>query len=180
RNIMRDNMIVNVTDLPGHAMGMDLNIEHIIRYLKTLFAAKGIYANWERLGDISAAVNYLQLIKTKVTRSMHTNYQGSMHKVVDTCKLVWHIANKAWELHSQEVVLVRDGQSSAKYVPNLCTKGQEKFTASSLATFNKKVQDMAAGRVVLPENDEMPVPEFAEFGDGEEDNENGEGVEDDN
>ena len=27
-------MIVNVSGLPGHAMGMDLNIEHIIRYLK--------------------------------------------------------------------------------------------------------------------------------------------------
>ena len=73
---------------------------------------------------------------------------------------------------------MRDGQSSAKPVPDLHTEGREKFTASSLATFNKKVQDMAAGRVVLPENDEMPVPEFAEFGDGEEDGKNGEGIED--
>jgi len=34
RNIMRDNMLVNVSGIPGHAMGMDLNIEHLIRYLK--------------------------------------------------------------------------------------------------------------------------------------------------
>lgn len=109
---------------------------------------------------------------------MRANYQGSTHKAVDTSKLVWRIANKARELRLQEVVLVRDGQSSAKPVPDLRTEGREKFAASSLATFNKKVQDMAAGRVVLPENDEMPVPEFAEFGDGEEDDENGEGIED--
>jgi len=31
---MRDNMLVNVSGLPGHAMGMDLNIEHLIWYLK--------------------------------------------------------------------------------------------------------------------------------------------------
>ncbi|KAF8223885.1 hypothetical protein L208DRAFT_1411209, partial [Tricholoma matsutake] len=98
RNIMRDNMIVNVLGLPGHAMGMDMNIKHIIRYLKALFIAKGIYANWERLGDISAAVNYLQLIKTKVARLMRANYQGSTHRTVDTSQLVWHIANKAHKL----------------------------------------------------------------------------------
>ncbi len=33
-NIMRDNMLVNVSGNPGHAMGIDLNIEHLIGYLK--------------------------------------------------------------------------------------------------------------------------------------------------
>lgn len=31
---MRDSMLVNVSGLPGHWMGIDLNIEHLIRYLK--------------------------------------------------------------------------------------------------------------------------------------------------
>lgn len=31
---MCDNMIVNVSGLPGHFMAVDLNIEHIIGYLK--------------------------------------------------------------------------------------------------------------------------------------------------
>lgn len=31
---MRDTMIINVASLPGHGMGIDLNIEHLIRYLK--------------------------------------------------------------------------------------------------------------------------------------------------
>ncbi|KAH9012405.1 hypothetical protein EDB83DRAFT_2529940 [Lactarius deliciosus] len=33
-DIMRDNMLVNPSGLPGHAMGIDMNIEHLIRYLK--------------------------------------------------------------------------------------------------------------------------------------------------
>ncbi|KAH9014521.1 hypothetical protein EDB85DRAFT_1899172 [Lactarius pseudohatsudake] len=33
-NIMRDNMLVNPSGLPGHAMGIDMNIEHLIWYLK--------------------------------------------------------------------------------------------------------------------------------------------------
>jgi hypothetical protein len=34
RDIIRDNMLVNPSGLPGHAMPMDLNIEHLIGYLK--------------------------------------------------------------------------------------------------------------------------------------------------
>jgi len=33
-DIMHDNMIVNVSGLPGHFMAVDLNIEHLIGYLK--------------------------------------------------------------------------------------------------------------------------------------------------
>ena len=34
RNIIRDNMLVNPLGLDGHAMPMDLNIEHLIGNLK--------------------------------------------------------------------------------------------------------------------------------------------------
>ena len=111
---------------------------------------------------------------------MCANYQASTHHAVDTSKLLWRIADKAHELRLQEVVLNREGQSKAKLVPDLRTEGRNKFLASSLATFNKKVQDMAAGRVLIPENDDMPTPEFG-FEDGEEDDDaTGEGIEDDN
>ena len=36
RNIMQDMMLVNVSGLPGHTMCIDLNIEHLIRYLKVV------------------------------------------------------------------------------------------------------------------------------------------------
>src|ERR1700677_3885046 len=35
-NIMRDNMLINPSGIPGRAMGIDLNIEHLIRYLKVI------------------------------------------------------------------------------------------------------------------------------------------------
>lgn len=31
---MRDNMLVNPSGRPGYAEGIDMNIEHLIRYLK--------------------------------------------------------------------------------------------------------------------------------------------------
>ncbi|KAF8258084.1 hypothetical protein EI94DRAFT_1816167 [Lactarius quietus] len=68
-NIIHDNMLVNPSGLPGHAMGINLNIEHLIHYLKTLFATKGIYSNWDRLGNIAAGINYLQLVKKQDTDS---------------------------------------------------------------------------------------------------------------
>lgn len=34
RDIMRDNMLVNLTGLEGDFMAIDLNIEHLIRFLK--------------------------------------------------------------------------------------------------------------------------------------------------
>lgn len=34
RNVIRDNMLVNPSGLEGHAMPMDLNIEHLIGDLK--------------------------------------------------------------------------------------------------------------------------------------------------
>lgn len=37
REIMRDNMLVNMTGLEGHWMPTDLNIEHLIKFLKVGF-----------------------------------------------------------------------------------------------------------------------------------------------
>lgn len=34
---MRDNMLVNVSGLEGHTMGIDLNLEHLIGQLKVTF-----------------------------------------------------------------------------------------------------------------------------------------------
>jgi hypothetical protein len=63
-NAVQDMMLVNISGLPGHTMAIDLNIEHLIGSLKALFALKGIYANWDWLGNLSAAINHLQKIKT--------------------------------------------------------------------------------------------------------------------
>ncbi|KAJ7705802.1 hypothetical protein B0H14DRAFT_3526240 [Mycena olivaceomarginata] len=42
-DIMRDNMIICISGKgPGHCMAIDLNIEHLIGYLKNLLQAKGM------------------------------------------------------------------------------------------------------------------------------------------
>ena len=47
-------MLVNPSGLPGHAMGIDLNIEHLIRYLKVRF-----HFNIYCLRDLTRFSHYL-------------------------------------------------------------------------------------------------------------------------
>lgn len=172
---MRDNMLVNPSGIPGHAMGIDLNIEHLIRYLKVrylheihsysthpslqshqgLFAAKGIYSNWDRLGNIAAGINYLQLIKKHVTRSLGSGYQGSTHTEVDTSSLVWRIARKSKELNLQSLIVGREANTNCKVVTDVIASGHKKFETSSLVTFNKKIADMKQGIPLHMETDEI-------------------------
>jgi hypothetical protein len=156
-------------------MGIDLNIKHLIRYLKVrdtigihscvtkqslkcnqgLFAAKGIYSNWDRLGNIAAGINYLQLIKKRVTRSLGSGYQGSTHTDVDTSALVWRIAHKSRELGLQCATIDREANTNCKAVTDVIAHGHQKFEASSLATFNKKIADMKQGIPLQMEIDEI-------------------------
>ncbi|KAN0128819.1 hypothetical protein V8E53_013406 [Lactarius tabidus] len=94
-NIMQNSMLVNPSGLPGHVMGINLNIKHLICYLKGLFVAKGIYLNWDCLGNIAASINYLQLIKKHVTRSLGSGYQGSTHTDVNTLALKFEASSLA-------------------------------------------------------------------------------------
>ncbi|KAF8440254.1 hypothetical protein L210DRAFT_3363904, partial [Boletus edulis BED1] len=65
RNIVQDNMLVNLTGFEGHFMATDFNIEHHIRFLTQFFATKSVYAGWDHLGDISAAVDLLLQVQRK-------------------------------------------------------------------------------------------------------------------
>jgi hypothetical protein len=176
-DIFRDNMLVNPSGLAGHAMPMDLNIEHLIGYLKVtislfnglltlkydqqqLFVAKGMYANWDRLGNISAAINHLQSIKKQVFESMQTSYHGSTHTKADTSNLVWRIANKAQELHLQREIVGRANSSHTKATPDLRALGRQKFRSSSMATFNKKIEEYKQGLPVSHEVDEISTANF--------------------
>ncbi|KAH9021720.1 hypothetical protein EDB85DRAFT_1871750 [Lactarius pseudohatsudake] len=169
-DIIRDNMLVNPSGLPGHAMGIDMNIEHLIRYLKTLFAAKGIYSNWDRLGNIAAGINYLQLVKKQVTKSLKSGYRGSTHTDVDMSALVWRIANKASELELQCTIPGRGTNSAARPVVDILTTGYRKFQTSSLATFNKKVADMRQGKPMASQSkvDEIAPCQVTESVDADE------------
>ena len=56
---------------------------------QSLFAVKGIYSNWDCLGNIAAGINYLQLVKKQVTKSLMSGYRGSTHTVINMSVLVW-------------------------------------------------------------------------------------------
>ncbi len=110
-----------------------------------MFAAKGIYSNWDRLGNIAAGINHLQAIKKQVMNSIKSGYQGSTHTSVDTSELVWRIANKAEELQLQELHTDRQANARVKPVVDLTKVGYKKFEMASLATFNKKISAMKQG-----------------------------------
>ncbi|KAJ7677145.1 hypothetical protein B0H14DRAFT_3177829 [Mycena olivaceomarginata] len=95
-DIMRDNMIICLSGLgPGHCMPMDMNIEHLIGYLKNLLQAKGMSSTWDRLGNISAAIVHLQRVKKKVAEALDGSYRNTGHTTPDTSEMVWRVANKA-------------------------------------------------------------------------------------
>ncbi|KAF9218559.1 hypothetical protein BS17DRAFT_720326, partial [Gyrodon lividus] len=92
-NIMHDNMLVNLTGLEGHCMPIDLNIEHLIRFLKAR-----VYASWDRLGDILATVDLLLHVKKQVGQALGIGYHGIIHTTPDTSACVNKIAHKVGEL----------------------------------------------------------------------------------
>ncbi|KAH9977436.1 hypothetical protein BJV77DRAFT_956753, partial [Russula vinacea] len=133
-DIMRDNMMVNVSGLPGHFMGVDLNIEHLIGYLKVrehfmrheIRADKG-FQIWDRLGDISGAVIQLQNVKKQALNALGASYQGKTHTTPDTSKLVWKVANKVQELMLGKYLPDHKGNDKQKLVTNLIDVGERGF-----------------------------------------------------
>jgi hypothetical protein len=87
---------------------------------------------------------------------MKAGYQGTTHKDVDTSMLVWRIANKARDLKLQESVANREGITRLKAIPDLRVVGYQKFVNSSLATFNKKLENMKQGKSTPLEDDDIP------------------------
>ena len=136
-------------------MAIDLNIEHLIGYLKHLFASKGVYSHWDRLGNISAAISHLQAIKKQVSRSVKAGYQRLNHTAADTSVLVWRIAGKAQELNLHTKLTDRLENKNTKPLTNLVVAGYKKFESSSLATFNKKIADSKVGVLTIKEADDI-------------------------
>ena len=97
--IIRDNMISNVSGLQGHGMGIGMNAEHGINALKTLFLSKGIYSTWDRLGHISACIVQLEDIKRQTCMALGVGHEGTTHHTPNTSHLVWKVADKAHEMN---------------------------------------------------------------------------------
>ena len=90
---------------------------------------------------------------------MKASYQGTMHTDPDTSNLVWHVAKKVCKLKLQTKITKRNGVQP-KPITDLQGIGWQKFESSSLATFNKKIQDLKAGNPAEGETDDISSPSF--------------------
>jgi hypothetical protein len=113
-----------------------------------LFARKGVYGSWDRLANISAAIDVLDSIQTSMAASLGASYSGTGHKDVDTSDLVWRVARKASELSLNRLQADRHG----KPTPDLLVTGEAALKSSSLATFNKKRRELLKGIIEVTED----------------------------
>ncbi|KAJ7199758.1 hypothetical protein GGX14DRAFT_572475 [Mycena pura] len=153
-DIMRDNMIICISGRgPGHCMGVDMNIEHLIGYLK----AKGMTSTWDRLGNVSASIVYLQRVKKKVAAALETAYRSTGHTTPDTSALVWRVADKVTSEGLQQFEDGRVNNASCKLTVDAMLTGEAKLKSSTLATFNKNMLLMIKGHSFEEEEDECPT-----------------------
>jgi len=153
---MRDNMIVNMSGHTGKGTGMDMNIEHLIRNdkvcsvielkhctnctLQVLFLFRGIHANWERLGNLSAICVLLAFFKKRCGAELDSRYSGSTHSSPDANSFIWMIVEKARDQKLNEYVRNRKGTE----VLDAIKKGGRLIKGSTLNSFNRKVLLKAA------------------------------------
>ncbi|KAJ7226521.1 hypothetical protein C8J57DRAFT_1585489 [Mycena rebaudengoi] len=161
-DIMRDNMIICISGKgAGHCMGVDLNIEHLIGYLKTLLQAKGLTSTWDRLGNISAAIVHIQGVKKKISAALDTAYQSTGHTTPSTSHLAWRVQENVADHDLQEFTPDRPNNSRRKATVDIKKTGEAKIKSSTLATFNKKMAAMVEGHGFQDdEEDECPAMRF--------------------
>ena len=99
-------------------------------------------------------------MKKQVSKSLKATYQASTHTNVDTSRLIWRVANKARELLLQLEIPDREGVRQPKLATNLRQSGRQKFESASLATFNKKIEDIKSGSSGEREIDDIAPPNF--------------------
>ena len=97
-----------------------------------------------------------------MTKSLGTSYQGSTHKNAPAIVLVIRIADHVQELEFQHELQSRRNVQS-KTAPNLHRVGYRKFETSSLATYNKKMEELKMGRGFdADETDDISPADFQE------------------
>ncbi|KAL0063542.1 hypothetical protein AAF712_009547 [Marasmius tenuissimus] len=139
-NIMRDNCVVNIAGLPGHGMGIDMNIEHTIAALKAIHASGGKAGSWDRLGDISASIRTVQGIKEVFRELFETSYQKKNHTEVDTRSLVEKVRADAAKTKVQEFVPNRVVEGTIKATVDTREEGYFKLRRTTIPKFNKNMQ----------------------------------------
>ncbi|PBK86072.1 hypothetical protein ARMGADRAFT_941035, partial [Armillaria gallica] len=147
-DLVWDNMIINVSGVPGKCQAVNMNMEHLIKCAKELYAAKGLKASWDRLLKISASINVLESIKCNVALLFSTAYHGQSHKAPDTSKLVLRVTAKAKEHGLNSFKLNRTAIITPKPTIDVLGTSECLIKSLTLATFNKKLKCLAAGILI--------------------------------
>ncbi|KAJ7805500.1 hypothetical protein B0H14DRAFT_2462532 [Mycena olivaceomarginata] len=135
---MRDNAIICISGGgPGHCMGVDMNIKHLIGYLKTLLQAKGLNSTWDCL-DMSAAIIHLQQVKKIIAAALNSAHRSNNHTTPETAHLVWRVKQRVSTEGIQQFTPTRSNNPRGKLTKNIQKVGEAKLKSSTLATFNKK------------------------------------------
>ncbi|KAJ7128607.1 hypothetical protein C8R44DRAFT_579155, partial [Mycena epipterygia] len=118
-----------------------------------LFAAKWMYGSWDRLAEISAAIDVIDSVKA--------SYQGTSHKTPDTSNLVWRITYKAKELNLNTSSAARGVNEVVKALVDILSAGEAILKSSGLAIFNENRRDLLKGIQVEEEINDMPPMELS-------------------
>ena len=149
-------MIVNMSGHAGKSTGIDMEIEHLIRLdkvctvvgakhhtnceFKFLFLFRGIHANWDYLGNLSAICTLPSFFKKRCNMELESRYSGSLHTRPNTSGYIWMVAEKACDQRLNEYVPNRKGSD----VLDAFKKGDKLIRGSTLESFNRKILLKAA------------------------------------
>ncbi|KAL0563513.1 hypothetical protein V5O48_018552 [Marasmius crinis-equi] len=162
--IVLENLLVNLEGHDDSFLGVDMNIEHIINEVKKLYAAKGIYASWDRLGDLSAAIRSLIAIKKSMRSMMETAYQKKEHTDADTTASVWKVVDAIEEYGLLKFNPDRKVDVEVKATPDLLSEGWDKVRKTTIPTYNKNMGLFRGSNkdgVLEVEEDELRPMNFA-------------------
>lgn len=124
-----------------------------------LFSAKGIHADWDQIGTISACIDHLFALKKRIVAAYGTAYSGNTHKTPDgTASLVNRISEIAREKQLQKENTTRPKDLLPKRVIDARRVGLAKFKSSGLAAFNKKIEAKKTGTNVDVEDELDEIP----------------------
>ncbi|EIN12336.1 hypothetical protein PUNSTDRAFT_61579, partial [Punctularia strigosozonata HHB-11173 SS5] len=149
RDVMRDNMIINLT---GKNLPVDLNMEHLVRIGKSMLPNHGSPNYWEVLGHASAAIPSLQKARDAYVKGLKGSYMGTSHTTPDTSAAVWSVMDAA---QTHKLQTCNPARKAVKRTIDTILTGRNKLQAGSVDTFNKKIAAMGLGVDSGAEDDEL-------------------------
>lgn len=119
--------------------------------------SRGLRTTFDKIGDVSACLNEIDVLKTNVPKALNVPYSGKTHTTPDTSHLSWKVAKKVQALGLLTYKSNREGNEFGKLTPDLLLEGEKKLRSSSISTFNKRYRSRQEGKSVAEEIDELSL-----------------------